>query len=197
MPAGTAPALSDCTTALSLLTYYLLVVLSMTGLSTLLGMTDFVDRREIHETDQAVVVKGKGAKGTKEEDEITLSPLLQSARDPSVSVSADALQYVARRSNVGNLSDFRIIRRFEYDFRMAGGLNVIMIHVTTPAKSIGEPQPLHLIEVYRFRNPILRCIARIMASSFGLIWPSIDMLLAALGLGNNSPSCPGHEKKAA
>lgn len=196
MPAGTVPALSDSTTTLNVLTYYLLVVISFTGLSTLLGMTDFVDAREMDEKDQAVVI----ACGTENEkdEEITLSPLMRSVRDPTnVTLSIDALRYVAKQSSVDELSELRIIRRFEYDFRLVG-VNVIMIHLMSPAKVEGRPRPLHLIEVYQFRNPILRFISWVILGCFQLIWPSIESLLELAGLGNTA-SCTtrsGSQKKA-
>ena len=191
MPAGTVPALSDSTSSLNLLTYFLLVVISFTGLSTMLGMTDFVDIREIDEKDQAAVIAG----GKVEEDgEIALSPLLRSERDPrNIAVSVDALKYVAKKSNIDELSEFRVVRRFEYDFRLVG-VNVIMIHMMSPAKVEGGSKPLHLIEVYQFRNPFLRSISQIILVCFQCIWPSIESLLTSFD-AERTDSCGASQNK--
>jgi len=189
MPARSAPDLSDSTNTLSPLTYYLLVVVSFTGLSTLLGLTESVDAREIGEKDQAAVI----ASGKEGDDAINLSPLLRSIRDPAnIAVSIDALKYVAKRSDVDKLSDFRIVRRFEYDFRLIG-INVIMIHMASPAQE-GGTRPLHLIEVYQVRNPVLRSISRVILTCFQSVWPSIESFLSVAGLGN-AASCRGRQKK--
>lgn len=190
MPAGSAPSLSDSTSTLSPLTYYLLVVVSFTGLSTLLGMTDSVDAREVGVKDGAAVI----ASGKEGDDDITLAPLLRSIRFPTnIAVSIDALKYVAKHSNVDKLSEFRIVRRFEYDFRLIG-INVIMIHMVSPARE-GGPRPLHLIEVYQVRNPVLRFISRVILTFFQIVWRSIESFLSVAGLGNTA-SCRGCQKKA-
>ena len=165
IPAGTAAADSDVTAKLYLITYYLLCALSGTTLCTQRGLTDFVDFRLVEGKDQAVLMKGQ------------LSPLISSARNSNISVSLEALQYVAMQANVDAISQFRIVRRFEYDFRIPG-IDVIMIHLQS-----GENGPLHLIEVYEFRRPWVRKLASAIIAVFDFVWPGIAFMLKLVGLG--------------
>ena len=171
MPANTPASLSDSTDKLSIVTYYILCALSCTTLSTQRGLTDIVDCREIEGKDQAVLMKDG-----------QLSPLLTSMRNDSISVSLEALQYVATQANVADISQFRIVRRFEYDFRLPG-FNVIMIHLQNETNG-----PLHLIEVYDCRRPLVRNIASIIVALFDLIWPFVDTMLRIIGMGRKKIS---------
>ena len=106
-----------------------------------------------------------------------LSPLLTSMRQNTIFVPLEALQYVAKQANVDDISQFRIVRRFEYDFRLPG-LNVIMIHIQSEVN--GE---LHLVEVYDFRRPLVRQFSSVMVSLFEFIWPILDTMLRMMGMG--------------
>lgn len=172
MPANTSASLSDSTNKLSIATYYLLCALSGTTLSTQRGLTDIVDCRE--------VVGGKDQAVLTEDGQ--LSPLLKSMRQKNISVSLEALQYVAEQANVDGISQFRIVRRFEYDFRLPG-FNVIMIHLQSETNG-----PLHLIEVYDCRRPLVRQIASVIVALFDFIWPFVDILLRVMGVGRKQIS---------
>ena len=171
MPANTPASLSDSTDKLSIATYYILCALSCTTLSTQRGLTDIVDCREIEGKDQAVLMQDG-----------QLSPLLTSMRQNTIFVPLEALQYVAKQANVDDISQFRIVRRFEYDFRLPG-LNVIMIHIQSEVN--GE---LHLVEVYDFRRPLVRNIASIIVALFDFIWPFVDTMLRIMGMGRKQIS---------
>ena len=151
-------SLPNCTSSPT----YLLCAFSGTTLCTQRGLTDFVDFRLVEGKDQAVLVKGE------------LSPLLSSTRNSNISVSLEALQYVAKQANVG---DMRIVRRFEYDFRIPG-IDVIMIHLQS-----GENGPLHLVEVYEFRRPWVRKLASAIINVVDFVWPGIALMLKLVGLG--------------
>ena len=159
MPANTPAALSDSADKLNIVTYYLLCALSGTTLSTQRGLTDIVDCREIEGKEQALLVM-----------EGQLSPLLSSVRNDSIVVSLEALQYVAKQANVDDISQFRIVRRFEYDFRLPG-FNVIMIHLQSEVDSA-----LHLIEVYECRRPLVRRVSSAISALFNFIWPMIAFM---------------------
>ena len=171
MPADTPASLSDSTDKLSVVTYYLLCALSGTTLSTQRGLTDIVDCRDVAGKEQAVLTKDG-----------QLSPLLTSTRNAAISVSLESLQYVAKQANVDDISQFRIVRRFEYDFRLPG-LNVIMIHIQSEVN--GE---LHLVEVYDFRRPLVRQFFSVMVSLFEFIWPFLDTMLRMMGMGRKNIS---------
>ena len=171
MPANTTASQSDSTDKLSIATYYLLCALSGTTLSTQRGLTDIVDCREVEGKEQTVVMKDG-----------QLSPLLTSMRQNNIYVSLEALQYVAKRDNVDDISQFRIVRRFEYDFRLLG-LNVIMIHIQSEVDD-----RLHLVEVYDFRSPVVRKIASCIIALFEFIWQLVDIVLRMMGMGGKQIS---------
>ena len=172
MPADTPASLSDSTDKLSVVTYYLLCALSGTTLSTQRGLTDIVDCRDVAGKEQAVLTKDG-----------QLSPLLTSTRNAAISVSLESLQYVAKQANVDDISQFRIVRRFEYDFRLLG-LNVIMIHIQSEVDD-----RLHLVEVYDFRSPVVRKIASFIIALFELfIWQFVDIVLRMMGMGGKQIS---------
>ena len=176
MPAGATAPLSDVTSKLNIVTYYLLCALSGTTLCTQRGLTDFVDFALVEGKDQAVLVKGQ------------LSPLLSSTRNNNIAVSPEALQYLAKQANVDDISQFRIVRRFEYDFRLPG-FNIIMIHLQSE-----ENGPLHLIEVYECRRPLVRQLASAIIALFEFVWPVIGFMLKLVGLGSGKQIAKGSKK---
>mmetsp|Transcript_43565 Transcript_43565/g.102380 ORF Transcript_43565/g.102380 Transcript_43565/m.102380 type:complete len:231 (-) Transcript_43565:329-1021(-) len=119
-------------TVLNLFTYYLLVLATNTGLSTLVQQTDFVDSRETSDFVQA--------------EPFWVDPL--------------ALEYISRhgqrklaRSGVES-SSVKLARRFEYNFRLAD-IRVAMFHFASVtaegdvALDSEGKEILHLVEVYQ------------------------------------------------
>jgi len=126
------------TPGLNLFTYYLLVLFSLTGLSTVLGRTVVLDAR-------AVPADSSGEQ---------LQCELASAGNPSLVVEQMVLDYlVAPGSTRVAAHGVRLLRRFEYNFKMAG-VNVVMLHFIsiapdgTPSVDAAGKDILHLVEVY-------------------------------------------------
>jgi len=94
----------DYNARLTLLSYYLLVLWSLTGISSLAGCTDTIDARE-------VASDGK--------DEL-------STTDDEVAELALARAYIGARCGGAP----RLVRRFHYHFRLAG-IRVRMFHLAT------------------------------------------------------------------
>lgn len=139
---------------LHLVSYYALVLFSLTGISTLLRMTKIIDVQDYTESG--------GLSVWKEDKPITET---KSIENTEVYARECVLNYVENHVKKYNLKDsnknhqggkisLKLQRRFEYNFRLCGGLNVIMLHLS----SSECPDVLHLVEVYQFQNPILRFI---------------------------------------
>ena len=108
---------------LTVLAYWLLVLASFTGLSTLLGRTDVLDAREVDVINE------------REVDDV----LPPHGLHPSEAMMA----YVRRKAG----ERVRPCRRFEFNFRLAG-LAVVMLHFR--GETTGR---LHLVEIYHARWP--------------------------------------------
>ena len=108
---------------LTVFAYWLLVLASFTGLSTLLGRTDTLDARNVDVINE------------KEVDDV----LPPHGLHPSEAMMA----YVRRKAG----ERVRPCRRFEFDFRLAG-LAVVMLHFR--GETTGR---LHLVEIYHSRWP--------------------------------------------
>ena len=108
---------------LTVFAYWLLVLASFTGLSTLLGRTDTVDAREVDVINE------------REVDDV----LPPHGLHPSEAMMA----YVRRKAG----ERVRPCRRFEFNFRLAG-LAVVMLHFR--GETTGR---LHLVEIYHSRWP--------------------------------------------
>jgi len=106
---------------LNLATYYLLVILSLTGLSSLLNLTTTI----------AAVEHNPSKVGT-EALELDSKPL-----HPAI---------VAHLDSIGD-GPVSLKRRFEYHFPLALSLRVVMLHFSATDKASGEER-LHLVEVY-------------------------------------------------
>lgn len=119
----------DCSAegVLTSLSYYMLVLLSLTGLSTLLHLTEFTDAREFSLED------AKDAQAS-----------MTSKHNPLLRVEPHVLEYCKQKSNANSMI---LKRRFEYKFKLVG-LEVIMLHF------LCDNQKLHLVEVYHFKNRI-------------------------------------------
>jgi len=126
------------TPGLNLVTYYLLVLFSLTGLSTVLGRTVVLDARDVPADSSGEQLQCE----------------LASAGKPSLVVEQIVLDYlVAPGSNRVAAHGVRLLRRFEYNFKMAG-VNVVMLHFIsvapdgTPSVDAAGRDILHLVEVY-------------------------------------------------
>ena len=160
--------------SLNLLSYYALVIFSLTGLSTILGMTDTVDVQDFSKvsgtSDNNSNSNSKGVtvwppKECSGDDSDSTQLLTRSMLDPKVYARDSVFEYVQRHAEMYNQkiphekdtpTVLRVQRRFEYKFRLCGGLSVIMLHV----RSSTCPDVLHLVEVYRFNNPLFRFISK-------------------------------------
>ena len=109
-------------------TYYLLVLISFTGLSTLLGATKFQCAEE-YNADQVKII----------------TTPLASKSDPSLIFREDCWNHVYKQCSCNTL---RLLRRFEYEF-LWGNLSVVMLHLMC------ENNKLHLVEVYRWKVPLI------------------------------------------
>jgi hypothetical protein len=145
MPSTYTPktlATFDCSTIglLTPLSYYMLVLLSLTGLSTLLRRTDFRTAREFASDDT------KDAEAT-----------LTSQHNPLLRVESHVLDYCKSKSDSNSL----ILKRcFEYEFKLVG-LEVIMLHFQC------DRNKLHLVEVYHFHHWIWQDWVAPILMSFG------------------------------
>ena len=108
---------------LTVFAYWLLVLVSLTGLSTLLGRTDCLDAREVDVINE------------REVDDV----LPPHGLHPSEAM----MSYVRRKAG----ERVRPCRRFEFNFRLAG-LAVVMLHFR--GETTGR---LHLVEIYHSRWP--------------------------------------------
>jgi len=130
----TSPADHDFTRPLlTVFTYYLLVLLSLTGWSTLLGGTTC-----------------HCAEGDPDPRSITTS--LASRSDPSLVFRKDCWDYIYQQSNCKTL---KLSKRLEYEF-LWGNLSVVMLHL------VCENKKLHLVEVYRWKVPVIGAFFKVV-----------------------------------
>ena len=142
---------------LTVFKYYALVLYSLTGLCTALGLTRTIDARED-------LLNGLPALNGEAESRVAAHPL-----HPSPAI----LEYVSRRSGSPSLT---VVRRFEFDFKLVG-LRVVMLHLRgarppATADSCGlSPEPLHLIEVYELARGVRLAVgaAMVMSASWALV----------------------------
>lgn len=144
MPSDYTPsslASFDCSAkgVLTPVSYYMLVLFSLTGLSTLLGMTKVVAAKEYPTT---AAVQGVP---------------LASDSNTALRVEKFVLDYCKQYTNANSIF---LKRRFEYKFRLVG-LEVIMLHF------LCDQDKLHLVEVYEFNNIICRKWVAPFLVSFG------------------------------
>ena len=142
----------DCRRTLNLVTYYLLVLWSVTGLSTLLGVTRTVDARERTVLGGSEDIKQAGG----EHVEAFGPEDLTGTSNQNLDVDPLVLRYLTKPLEGwprAPASSLRLVRRFEYNFR-AAGWEVIMLHFVSlneAGKIIEDAdgrQILHLVEVY-------------------------------------------------
>ena len=144
---------------LSLFTYYWLVLVSFTGLSTLLGATHVMLVR-----DESITFSANNIADKASDPEHNI--LFTSKSHPNLSLPPKIIGYIRERSRVltGGLPDtVTLTRRFEIDF--SGFLSVMMCHFVC---SHGRK---HLIEVYQVRSGILSIVASgIVSSTKAFLW---------------------------
>lgn len=134
--------------ALNLCSYYGLVLISLTGLWTLWGWTQFLVGRQYDETPENTTTS------------LSVPCFAKSfAKDDGLVVNEHVLQYLQVQNPAS--TDFRLVRRFEYDF--VGLLRVMMLHVQC------NQGKWHLIEVYKVTHPVLRTISTVVFAVTG-IW---------------------------
>lgn len=160
--------------SVSLLAYYTLVFFSVTGLSTVLGLTKTVEVTEFDDDESPQVWpiqledQQQGGDSNKNIDDLLKSKLV-----PDIAVDNCVFQYIEKRlagRDGSNLGKFKITlkRRFEYSFGIVG-LDVIMLHVESrrnDEKNDTAKPLLHLVEVYRVQNSILREIFTVPTSLY-------------------------------
>ncbi|CAB9500277.1 expressed unknown protein [Seminavis robusta] len=119
------------------LSYYLLVLLSLTGLSTLLKQTVFRMATEIPQDQQ----------------EEANAASLTSQYNEHLQVDDYILEHCKQHTNATSL---QLKRRFEYQFRLVG-LDVVMLHFQC------DQNKLHLVEVFHLNNPFWKtCLMPVM-----------------------------------
>ena len=135
--------LFECSKKMTTLTYYILVLYSLTGLSTLLRLTDFRMAQEFP------VDNSKEAE-----------PPLTSKYNSLLRVEPEVLEHCKRKSNAQTIF---LKRRFEYNFKLLG-FEVVMLHF------LCDQNKLHLVEVYHINNRILRdFVAPVVMKAVGTI----------------------------
>jgi hypothetical protein len=129
------------------LTYYLLVLVTFTGLSTLLQQTEI---RTVQETETLL-----------ELDNNNNHTVIRSHHDGRLKVDSSVLDYILRQHNSTNL---KLTRRFDFYFGGLVPISVMMLHLTC------NQGLLHLVEVYRVErlstvySTIFMCVATIFRS---------------------------------
>ena len=122
--------------------YYLLVLISLTGLSTLLGMTDFRMSREFPDPGAAAAA---AVTPDEKRNQTATTPFVSTFND-GLRVESLVLDYCKQYTKAQTI---HLKRQFEYEFRLVG-LEVIMLHF------LCDQNKLHLVEVYQFKNAFLR-----------------------------------------
>ena len=125
--------------SLSLFSFYFLVLISLTGLSTLLGQTTMIDARVMPDDTAGERERENG---------------LTSVITPDLTVNRVVLEYLAAHTSSRNLyASVKLKRRFEYHFKLAG-VKVVMLHFISTDRD-GQAilddsgrEILHLVEVY-------------------------------------------------
>jgi len=143
---------------MNLVTYYGLVLTSLTGLSSILELTNTVRSDESNEIFTRPRRPGWSAYAA---DAVDVRPL-RSLREPSICVRDSVFRYLGDRGSsgaeaTGTASDgrrtpdqFALVRGFEYYFRPLS-LHVMMLHF----RSVDDGT-LHLVEIYHYRNVVAR-----------------------------------------
>ena len=182
---------------LSVATYYLLVLLSLTGLSTLLGCTRVIEAREVDPIGGGGGGGGGGRGGgggsgssggggssvhggtggssgrvgvSEAGDD---AAVLEWTRRILARRFARAGEAASHDRSAAAAAEVRLVRRFRFNFRLAG-VSVSMQHLSSPGAP-GEPPLLHLAEQYEV-NWICFCAAQ------AVLWLAVAGASAALAL---------------
>jgi len=123
--------------AMNLVSYYGLVLISFTGLWTLLGRTKFLVGRE--------------------ENRKAISTPLAAETNPDLVVHPRVVDYLQNMNP--RSTEFALERRFEYDF--TGLLSVVMLHISC------NQGKLHLVEVYKVHHAGVGAVLRPIINSLG------------------------------
>jgi len=118
----------DCSGGiLNLASYYLLVVVSLTGLSTLFRQTKFLVAEQVPFQQQ----------------QVNVDDLVSKQSNSRLAVDQNVLNYVLQQTNSSSL---QVVRRFEYHFGGLVPVSVIMLHF------VCDKGLLHLVEVYHVKR---------------------------------------------
>jgi hypothetical protein len=137
---------------LTVQTYYGLVLLTLTGASTMLGQTKFVTCEETSASEaNATIDEEKAYDASVAGDLVVDAKIWRYLLDSSSSASSSASVDATARTTTNNNSNTKLTlkRRFEYDF-WNGFFRVIMLHVQGE-----EDGRLHLVEVFRCESAFL------------------------------------------
>lgn len=137
-----------------MVSYYGLVLFSMTGLWTLWGRTKFLVGRD--ETKQGSDNDDNVVSATAD-NKSSSSTCLVAETNPELVVRPVVWDYLHEQNPTS--TQFTLQRRFEYDF--SGLLTVVMLHLSC------DQGKLHLVEVYKVENPIVRRLARAVFATMG------------------------------
>jgi len=161
LPSPDEICLHDASALLNIFSYYALVFVSFTGISTLLGVTQTIDIQEFPFTSGVPIWPSSKCVDV---------DILKSEVETKVQVTDEILKYVQSHierqdySHHSGQVTLSLVRRYEYNFRLLGGLHVIMLHLV----SSHCPETLHLVEVYHIQNPALRSLFRHIFRFLGL-----------------------------
>lgn len=147
----------DCRVApirLNIWTYYMLVVMSLTGGCSLLGYRKVISATEyiIKDNDKTISDERmlQFRKGDKSFIESSTTSSMLSLRLPPVAVdyvidqSVKAEGNMSAASDKGGVAEITLVRKFEYDF--GGYLSVMMLHF------LCNKGRTHLVEIYRINT---------------------------------------------
>lgn len=141
----------DASKILNLASYYALVVVSLTGLSTLLNCTKTVAIKDFVENGGEQIYP-KASIDSK--NKVRIEEMICSISNPELKLGDDILIYLQKDvHSKGNEELLYLLRSFEYKFGLLGGLDVIMFHVAS-----NDKKKLHLVEVYKLRNAFVNYI---------------------------------------
>ena len=145
----------DASNILNLVSYYALVVLSFTGLSTLLNCTKTIAIRDFLESGGEQIYP-KSSIDSK--NKVRIEEMLCSINNPELKLGDDILIYLQNYTcedvdSDGKEDSLFLLRSFEYKFGLLGGLDVIMFHIAS-----NDKKKLHLVEVYKLRNAFVNYI---------------------------------------
>ena len=155
----------DCSATLNLISYYLLVLVSLTGLSTLLRVTKYRETKEF-DKDHLEEISDKWV----------------SKYNSRLHVEEHVLDYCKKHTNSQTLY---LKRHFEFQFQLFG-LDVVMLHF------VCDQNKLHLVEVYHFQHRLLQNLMATLISFFGRL---VRNLLRAGGENQQSVDSQPKNKK--